>query len=66
MRPLAYPAFIDEDDRAPFFLGFFFISGQRTRRQRRISSSFRSRARPTLIGPRPSMLGEQVTVSRNS
>ena len=47
MRPLAYPAFIDEEDRAPFFLGFFFISGQRTRRQRRISSSFRSRARPT-------------------
>jgi hypothetical protein len=22
--PLAYSAFVDEDDRAPFFLGFFF------------------------------------------
>ena len=47
MRSLAYPAFVDEDDRAPFFFGFFFISGQPTRRQRRISSSFLSRARPT-------------------
>ena len=28
MRPLAQPAFVDEDDRAPFFFGFFLISGQ--------------------------------------
>ena len=24
MGPLAYPAFVDEDDRASFLLGFFF------------------------------------------
>ena len=28
MRPLAQPAFVDEDDRAPFFFGFFLIWGQ--------------------------------------
>src|SRR5579885_1962215 len=45
--PLAHPAFVDEDDRTPFCLGFFLMAGQRTRRQRRISSSFRLRAWPT-------------------
>ena len=47
VRPLAYPAFVDEDDRAPFFLGFFLMAGHSTCRQRRMASSFRSRARPT-------------------
>jgi len=47
MWSLAYSAFVDEDDRTPFLEGFFLMAGQRMRRQRRISSSFRSRARPT-------------------
>ena len=47
MRPLAYPALVDEDNLTPFLERFFLMAGQRTRRQRRISSSFRSRARPT-------------------
>lgn len=45
--PLAQSAFVDEDDGSPLFLGFFLISGQRSRFQRRIFSSSRSRARPT-------------------
>jgi hypothetical protein len=46
VRPLAYSAFVDEDDRAPFAARFFLMAGHFTRRQWRISSSLRSRARP--------------------
>ena len=45
--PLAQTAFVDEDDRAPFFLSFFLIAGQRLRFQSSINPSFRSNARPT-------------------
>jgi hypothetical protein len=34
VRPLAQPAFVDEDDGAALFLGFFLISGQRSFFQR--------------------------------
>ena len=47
MGPLAYSAFVDEDDRSPFGLGFFLIAGHSTRRQWRMPASLRSRARPT-------------------
>ena len=47
VRPLADSAFVDEDYRVPFGLGFFLMAGHSTRRQRRMASSFRSRARPT-------------------
>ena len=47
MRPLAQPAFVDEDDDAALFLGFFLISGQRLRFHLSIKASSRSRARPT-------------------
>jgi len=47
VRPLAYSAFVDEDDGAAFFLGFFLRAGHFTRRHWRMASSFRSRARPT-------------------
>ena len=45
--PLAQPAFVDEDDGAPFFLGFFLIPGQVLRFHWPIASSLRSSARPT-------------------
>src|SRR5438270_2383565 len=45
--PLAQPAFVDEDDRAPFFLGFFLMSGHVFRFQWSMVSSLRSRARPS-------------------
>ena len=53
VRALAQSAFVDEDDGAPLFLGFFLISGQRCCFQRRILSSSRSSARPyrTLAAP---------------
>ena len=47
MRPLAQPAFVDEDDRATLFCSFFLISGQRLRFHSSIEASLRSRARPT-------------------
>jgi len=47
VRALAQSAFVDEDDGAALFVGFFLISGQRSCFQRRIFSSSRSKARPT-------------------
>src|SRR5712691_2830569 len=47
VRALAQSAFVDEDDGAPLFLGFFLISGQRCCFHCRIFSSSRSSARPT-------------------
>ncbi len=47
MRPLAQSAFVEEDDRAPLFAGFFLMPGQVVRFHRRIASSLRSRALPT-------------------
>ena len=47
MRPLAYARLVDEDDRAPLFLGFFLAAGKVRRRHWRMLSSLRSRARPT-------------------
>jgi hypothetical protein len=44
---LAQPAFVDEDDGAPFFLGFFLIAGQVLRFHSPMASSLRSSARPT-------------------
>jgi len=46
MGSLAQPAFVDEDDRAAFPLGFFLIPGQRRFFQCWIVSSLRSNARP--------------------
>lgn len=46
VRALAQPAFVDEDDRAVFFLGFFFMAGQVLRFHSMMASSFRSSARP--------------------
>jgi hypothetical protein len=45
--PLAETTFVDEDDRAPLFLSFFLIAGQRLRFQSSINPSLRSNARPT-------------------
>jgi len=47
MRSLAQSRFVDKNDRASLFLGVFFSAGQRTRFQRRIAFSLRSKARPT-------------------
>lgn len=47
MGPLAQSAFIDEDDGAVFFPGFFLRVGQVFCFQSAIAASFRSRARPT-------------------
>src|SRR5215831_19468322 len=47
VRSLAQSTFVDEDDGAPFFLGFFLISTQRFSFHSRILASSRSRARPT-------------------
>ena len=47
MRPLTQSAFVDEDDRAPLFLGFFLRVGQVFFFHLRIASSLRSRALPT-------------------
>src|SRR5579859_357650 len=44
---LAQPAFVDEDDGSPFFLGFFLIAGQVLRFHSPMASSLRSSARPT-------------------
>src|SRR5580658_885543 len=46
VRALAQSAFVDEDDRAPFFSGFFLISGHVFRFQWPMASSSRSSARP--------------------
>ena len=46
MRLLAQPAFVDEDDRAPFAARFFLMAGQVRLFHARIARSFRSRARP--------------------
>ena len=43
---LAQSAFVDEDNRTPFFLGFFLIAGQVFRCHSRMASSLRSNARP--------------------
>ena len=43
----AQSAFVDEDDRAPLFLGFFLMVGQVFFFHVRIASSLRSRALPT-------------------
>jgi hypothetical protein len=45
--PLAQPAFVDEDNGAPFFSGFFLIAGQVLRFHSPMASSLRSSARPT-------------------
>lgn len=47
VRPLAYSALVDEDNRAPLGLGFFKMAGPSSPRLRPMPSSFRSRARPT-------------------
>lgn len=47
VRALAQSAFIDEDERPPLPLGFFFSVGQVSRFHRAMRSSSRSRARPT-------------------
>src|ERR1700693_845169 len=47
MRPLAQSALVEEDDRAPLFLGFFLMSGQVVFFHTRSASSSRSSARPT-------------------
>src|SRR5262245_18570518 len=47
VRALAQSVFAEEVDGAPFFLGFFLISGQRSRFHCRILSSSLSRAGPT-------------------
>src|SRR5262252_2085919 len=41
---LAQPAFVDEDDRTPFFFGFFLMVGHVLRFQYSMASSLRSRA----------------------
>jgi hypothetical protein len=46
VRPLTQSAFVDEDDRATFDFGVFFSSGHRTRFQRRMAFSSRSKAFP--------------------
>src|ERR1700751_1071627 len=46
IRPFGQSTFVDEDDGAPFFLGFFLISGQRCFFHCWIAVSFRSNARP--------------------
>lgn len=46
MGPLGQSALVDEDDRLPLGRSVFFTAGQRTRFQRRIAASSRSRARP--------------------
>ena len=46
VRALAQSAFVDEDDRAAFFLRFFLIAGQVLRFHSTMASSFRSGARP--------------------
>lgn len=46
MGPLAQPAFVDEDDRTPFLLGFFLMAGQRFLFHSSIVASSRSSARP--------------------
>ena len=47
MGPLTQPAFVDEDDGLVLACGVFFNAGKRRFFQRRIASSFRSKARPT-------------------
>ena len=47
MRLLTQSAFVDKDDRAALFLGFFLMAGQLLRFQLRMASSLRSRALPT-------------------
>src|SRR5215469_1897336 len=49
VRALTQSTFVDEDDSPIFVFGFFFNSGQRSRFQRLIFSSSRSKARP--VGP---------------
>src|ERR1700722_16023527 len=44
--PLAEPAFVDKDDRTPFFLSFFLIPGQVLRFHSPMAFSLRSRPRP--------------------
>ena len=51
MRLLTQSAFVDEDDRAALFSGFFLMAGQVLRCQPRMASSLRSRARPTDLAP---------------
>ena len=46
VRSLAQSAFVDEDDRAAFFLGFFLTAGQVFRFHATMASSLRSKARP--------------------
>jgi hypothetical protein len=46
VRALAQSAFVDEDDRPAFFLGFFLMAGQVLRFHSTMASSFRSSARP--------------------
>src|SRR5262245_15386160 len=47
VRPLTQSAFIDEDNGLALSLGVFFKRGQRCFFQRRMTGSFRSKARPT-------------------
>ena len=47
MRLLTQSAFVDEDDRAVLFSGFFLMAGHLLHFQSRMASSLRSRALPT-------------------
>jgi len=47
MRPGAEPAFVDQNDLAAFFLGFFLSAGQVSFFHSAMAASLRSSARPT-------------------
>ncbi len=47
VRTMTQPAFVDEDDRAPFCTGFFLMAGQVLRFHSAMAASFLSIARPT-------------------
>ena len=51
MRLLTQSAFVDEDDRAVLFSGFFLMAGHLLHFQSRMASSLRSRALPTTTSP---------------
>ena len=58
MRLLAQSAFVDEDDRAALFAGFFLMAGHLWRFHSRMPCSLRSRAWPTgRCGLQPSARG---------
>jgi len=65
VRSLTQSTFVDEDDRPPLALGVFFSSGHRTRFQRRIAFSSRSKALPVgrwQLHPRSRRIRQACTV----